>query len=97
LTRVEVDPLDPAFDQPTKPIGPVYSAEEARLDRAEHLWPMVEQARGGLRRVVPSPLPIAILNIAPIYLQVAAGVCVIRAGGRQHGGNQTLAGRAGNC
>ncbi len=81
LTRVEVDPLDPAFDQPTKPIGPVYTAEEAKLVRAEHRWSMVEEAKGGLRRVVPSPLPTAILNIAPIRLLVQAGVCVICAGG----------------
>ncbi|MDP2079691.1 MAG: carbamate kinase [Pseudotabrizicola sp.] len=81
LTRVEVNPLDPAFDQPTKPIGPVYSAEEAKLVRAEHRWSMVSEATGGLRRVVPSPLPVAILNIAPIRLLVDAGVCVICAGG----------------
>ncbi len=81
LTRVEVDPLDPAFGQPTKPIGPVYTAEEAKLVRAEHRWSMVEEAKGGLRRVVPSPLPVAVLNIAPIRLLVEAGVCVICAGG----------------
>ena len=81
LTRVEVDPKDPAFDQPTKPIGPVYTAEEARLMRAEHRWSMVEETKGGLRRVVPSPLPVSILNVAPIRLLVEAGVCVIRAGG----------------
>lgn len=81
LTRVEVDPKDPAFDQPTKPIGPVYSAEEARLVRAEHRWSMVEEGKGGLRRVVPSPLPVTILNVAPIRLLVQAGVCVICAGG----------------
>lgn len=81
LTRVAVDPQDPAFDQPTKPIGPVYTAEEAKLVRAEHQWSMVEESRGGLRRVVPSPLPVAILNIAPIRLLVEAGVCVICAGG----------------
>lgn len=81
LTRVEVDPEDPAFDQPTKPIGPVYTAEEARLARAEHRWSMVEEAKGGLRRVVPSPLPVALLNIGPIRLLVEAGVCVICAGG----------------
>ena len=81
LTRVEVDPQDPAFDQPTKPIGPVYSAEEAKLVRAEHQWSMVEEATGGLRRVVPSPLPVAVLNLAPIRLLVEAGVCVICAGG----------------
>jgi carbamate kinase len=81
LTRVEVDAKDPAFDQPTKPIGPVYSAEEGKQIRAEHQWSMVVEATGGLRRVVPSPLPIAILNIAPIRLLVEAGVCVICAGG----------------
>jgi len=81
LTRVEVDPKDPAFDQPTKPIGPVYSAEEGKLIRAEHQWSMVAEATGGLRRVVPSPLPVAILNIGPIRLLVEAGVCVICAGG----------------
>ncbi|TCM78099.1 carbamate kinase [Rhodovulum steppense] len=81
LTRVEVDPQDPAFDQPTKPIGPVYTAEEAKLVRAEHRWSMVEESKGGLRRVVPSPLPVAILGIGPIRLLVEAGVCVICAGG----------------
>ena len=81
LTRVEVDPQDPAFDQPTKPIGPVYSAEDAKLVRAEHLWSMVEEPSGGLRRVVPSPRPVALLNSAPIHLLVEAGVCVICAGG----------------
>jgi carbamate kinase len=81
LTRVEVDPQDPAFDQPTKPIGPVYTAEEAKLARVEHRWSMVEESKGGLRRVVPSPLPVAILGIKPIRLLVEAGVCVICAGG----------------
>jgi carbamate kinase len=81
LTRVEVDPQDPAFDQPTKPIGPVYSAEDAKLVRAEHHWSMVEEPTGGLRRVVPSPRPVALLNSGPIHLLVEAGVCVICAGG----------------
>lgn len=81
LTRVEVDRRDPAFDQPTKPIGPVYTAEEGDRVRAEHQWSLVDEAAGGMRRVVPSPLPVAILNIEPIRLLVAAGVCVICAGG----------------
>ena len=81
LTRVEVDPLDPAFDQPTKPIGPVYTDAEAKRLRAEHHWSMVAEAEGRLRRVVPSPLPIALLGLAPIRLLVEAGVCVICAGG----------------
>ncbi len=81
LTRVEVDRNDPAFDQPTKPIGPVYTAEQARLAHAEHLWSMVSDPTGGLRRVVPSPLPQRILGLAAIRLLVDAGVCVICAGG----------------
>jgi len=81
LTRVEVDPLDPAFDQPTKPIGPVYSAQEGKEVGAEHHWSMVSEPTGGLRRVVPSPLPVAILGLEPIRLLVEAGVCVICAGG----------------
>ena len=93
LTRVEVDRLDPAFDQPTKPIGPVYTAEEGKLIRAEHHWSMVAEANGGLRRVVPSPLPVAILGIKPIRLLVEAGVCVICAGG---GGIPVVRGADGN-
>ncbi|MEX1146978.1 MAG: carbamate kinase [Sphingomonadales bacterium] len=81
LTRVEVDPEDPAFEKPTKPIGPVYSAAEAELARSKNSWSMVEESKGGLRRVVPSPLPVAILGIKPIRLLVDAGVCVICAGG----------------
>ncbi len=81
LTRVEVDREDPAFDQPTKPIGPVYTSEEGKLIGAEHLWSMVSDTKGGLRRVVPSPLPQRILGLAAIRLLVDAGVCVICAGG----------------
>ena len=81
LTRVEVDQQDPAFDQPTKPIGPVYTAEEGKEVGAEHRWSMVSEPTGGLRRVVPSPLPVAILGLEPIRLLVDAGVCVICAGG----------------
>jgi carbamate kinase len=92
LTRVEVDPSDPAFDAPTKPIGPVYSSEEAKLVSAAHQWSMVEEAQGGLRRVVPSPRPNAILNIASIRMLVEAGVCVICAGG---GGIPVVRGKLG--
>jgi len=81
LTRVEVDPHDPAFDHPTKPIGPVYAPAEAARVRADNQWSMVEETDGALRRVVPSPLPRAILGIRPIRLLVEAGVCVICAGG----------------
>ena len=81
LSRVEVDVNDPAFTSPTKPIGPVYTAEEAKIVRAEHLWSMVSESTGGLRRVVPSPAPLAILGLEAIRLLVEAGITVICAGG----------------
>ena len=92
LTRVEVDRSDPAFDTPTKPIGPVYTKKEGKLIGAEHLWSMVAEPKGGLRRVVPSPLPQRILGLAAIKLLVEAGICVICAGG---GGIPVIRGDAG--
>ena len=93
LTRVEVDRADPAFDQPTKPIGPVYTAEAGKLIGAEYLWSMVAEPKGGLRRVVPSPLPQRILGLSAIRLLVEAGVCVICAGG---GGIPVIRGETGD-
>ncbi|MDX1484441.1 MAG: carbamate kinase [Alphaproteobacteria bacterium] len=80
LTQVEVAADDPAFAAPTKPIGPVYDA--AARDRAvrERGWPMVADG-DGWRRVVPSPKPIRILEIATLRHLVAEGVLVICAGG----------------
>lgn len=77
LTRVEVDAKDPAFANPTKPIGPVYTADQAKL----HDWPMVDVGDGGMRRVVASPLPKTILGLRAIRLLVDAGICVICSGG----------------
>ncbi len=81
LTRVLVDPDDPAFGQPTKPIGPIYSLADGQSAQAQHHWAMVEESKGQLRRVVPSPLPVEILGLGPIRLLVEAGVCVVCAGG----------------
>jgi carbamate kinase len=81
LTRVEVDPADPAFAAPSKPIGQVYTANEAKAVQSAHHWSMVTEASGGVRRVVPSPLPKAILNLPVIEILVKAGVCVVCAGG----------------
>lgn len=81
LTQVEVDAADPAFARPEKPIGPVYDHAEAEKARAAHGWPMAEEAPGKWRRVVPSPLPQRITQIATIRLLVEAGVTVICAGG----------------
>lgn len=81
LTQIEVDRGDSAFAKPKKPIGPVYSRAEADRARAAHDWPMVEEAKGRLRRVVPSPRPRRIVQIEALRLLVNFGVTVICAGG----------------
>jgi len=80
LSMVEVDPDDPAFRNPTKPIGPVYSEEEARRLSAEKGWTMVPDG-GGFRRAVPSPLPKRIFQIRPVRWLLEKGCIVICAGG----------------
>ena len=81
LSRVEVDPNDPAFAHPSKPIGPVYTAEEAAQVADEHGWSMVGEVSGGRRRVVPSPLPLRIIGLDAIKVLLAAQHIVICAGG----------------
>jgi carbamate kinase len=81
LSRVEVDPEDPAFKAPSKPIGPVYSADEAAKIAREHGWTMVTEASGDLRRVVPSPLPLRIIGLDAVKVLSDAGHTVICAGG----------------
>lgn len=80
LTQVVVDPVDPAFARPTKPIGPQYSEQEARALEGERGWTF---ARDGehLRRVVPSPEPRRILELGAIRLLSEHGVLVVCAGG----------------
>ncbi|RAL96628.1 carbamate kinase [Agrobacterium sp. MS2] len=81
LTQIEVNRDDPALVRPEKPIGPVYSQQEAAKAKEAHGWPMVEEAQGRWRRVVPSPLPARITQIETIRLLVEVGVTVICAGG----------------
>lgn len=81
LSRVEVDANDPAFDNPSKPIGPIYSVAQAKQAIRDHGWEMVIEASGGHRRVVPSPLPLRLLGIDAIKILLDAGHCVICAGG----------------
>jgi carbamate kinase len=83
LTRVLVDPLDPAFQEPSKPVGPFYTAEEAKALRREKGWTMTEDtSRGGWRRVVPSPRPVSIIEADAIARLVHSGNdLVIAAGG----------------
>lgn len=80
LTQIEVDPKDPAFDNPTKPIGPVYSREEADEIAAERGWTMAPDG-DRFRRVVPSPRPRHIFEIRIIKMLVEQNVVVICAGG----------------
>lgn len=81
LSRVEVDAQDPAFANPTKPIGPVCTAAEAAQATSDHGWNMVTESSGGQRRVVPFPKPLRILGLEAIKLLLDAGHCVICAGG----------------
>jgi carbamate kinase len=80
LTQVVVDPDDPAFDRPTKPIGPMYDRDVAERLAAERGWSVAADA-GGYRRVVPSPEPREIIELPTIRLLVQAGVLVICVGG----------------
>lgn len=80
LTRVEVDPHDPAFAHPTKPIGPVYTAAEGARMAAEMHWTMAADGTG-VRRVVASPQPLRVLGLAPIRWLLEHQAVVIAAGG----------------
>ncbi|HET8647363.1 MAG TPA: carbamate kinase, partial [Vicinamibacteria bacterium] len=80
LTMVEVDPADPAFANPTKPIGPAYSEEEARRLAAENGWAVTRDG-DRWRRVVASPLPRRIFEIRPVKWLLEKGTIVICAGG----------------
>lgn len=80
LTQVEVDPGDPAFQNPTKPIGPQYSRKEAECLARERGW-TVGPDNGRYRRLVPSPKPKRILEIEAVERLVECGVTVICAGG----------------
>ncbi len=80
LTQVEVDPADPAFADPTKFIGPIYTEDEAAALADEHGWTMRPDG-SSFRRVVPSPRPRRILEIEPIRMLAEHGVIVVCAGG----------------
>ncbi|MEW6045193.1 MAG: carbamate kinase [Bacillota bacterium] len=81
LTQTVVDPSDPAFSDPTKPIGPFYSEEQARQLAAETGYTYREDAGRGWRRVVASPQPVSIVEAQAIRLLLQQGVIVIAAGG----------------
>jgi carbamate kinase len=80
LTMIEVDPDDPAFTDPSKPIGPLYSAAEADKLAAERGWAFKPDG-DSMRRVVPSPVPKRIFELRPIRWLLDQGCVVICAGG----------------
>jgi carbamate kinase len=80
LTMIEVDGDDPAFANPTKPIGPVYTEDEAKRLEGEKGWTFKLDG-DSFRRVVPSPLPKRIFEIAAISALLSQGAVVICAGG----------------
>jgi carbamate kinase len=80
LTMIEVDPLDPAFANPSKPVGPICTPEEARQLAAEKGWRFKPDG-DGMRRVVPSPLPRRIFGIESVRWLLDHGATVICAGG----------------
>jgi carbamate kinase len=80
LTMIEVDRADPAFEDPSKPIGPVYAADETADLEAERGWQFRPDGEG-MRRVVPSPAPKRIFELRQIAWLLEAGSVVICAGG----------------
>ncbi|PVE42570.1 carbamate kinase [Limnohabitans planktonicus] len=98
ITRVEVDPQDPAFQHPTKPIGPVYSKTDSERVAANKGWVMAPNGQA-FRRVVASPLPVRVLGLQAIRWLLEHGALVIAAGGggipvarTGKGGDQSLQG-----
>jgi carbamate kinase len=81
LTHVRVDADDPAFQRPTKPIGPFYSAEDAEQLERNRGWQLVEDAGRGFRRVVPSPTPLEVVELESIRALIAAGAVPVACGG----------------
>jgi len=81
LTEIVVDRHDPAFDNPTKPVGPYFTAYRANLLMQEHGWQMVEDAGRGWRKVVPSPMPQRILGSHLLKRLVENGAVLVAGGG----------------
>jgi len=81
VTQTLVDRDDPAFHRPTKPVGPFYERDEAERLRAARQWEMIEDAGRGWRRVVPSPMPLEIIERLVIKGLVFQSIVVIAAGG----------------
>lgn len=81
LTQVRVDDKDPAFQHPTKPVGPFYTKAQAEEKTARFNWKMVEDPARGFRRVVPSPAPVEVFERHIIRQILDLGMIVIAVGG----------------
>ena len=81
LTHVLVAEDDPAFDEPTKPVGPFYEEQRARELESERGWTVVHDAGRGWRRVVPSPAPLEVVELDAIRALLGAGSIVVACGG----------------
>jgi carbamate kinase len=81
ISQTIVDPKDPAFNSPSKPIGPFYSKEEAQELERSKSWKMILENGRGYRRVVPSPKPIEIVETRVIQTLFDDGILVIQSGG----------------
>lgn len=81
LTRVVVAEDDPAFANPTKPVGPFYDAARAKALEEERGWAVREDANRGWRRVVPSPRPLEVVELDAIRTLLEAGTMVVAVGG----------------
>lgn len=81
VTQVRVNPADPAFEDPTKFVGPYYSKQEAKTLETENNWTMKKDPRGGWRRVVPSPDPKEILEIEIVKKLLSNASLVVTVGG----------------
>jgi carbamate kinase len=81
MTRVGVDAEDPAFANPTKPVGPFYDADRAKSLEEQRGWAVKEDAGRGWRRVVPSPQPLEVLELEAIRTLLDRGFAVVAAGG----------------
>ena len=81
VTEVEVDPDDPAFDTPDKPIGRFFDADEADALARERGWQVMHDPKRGVRRVVASPIPRRIVQLSTIEQLCDLGITVICCGG----------------
>jgi carbamate kinase len=81
LTHVRVDENDPAFERPTKPVGPFYSREQAARLESERGWVLTQDAGRGWRRVVPSPEPLEVVELEAVRALLATGTIAVACGG----------------